>query len=78
MGIIWTILIGFIAGAVAKMLTPGEQGGGLIMTTVLGIAGSFVGNFIVRGIGWGQSVGFIGSVIGAVIILLLARMINKK
>jgi len=77
MGIIWTILIGFIVGAVAKMLTPGRQGGGFIMTTVLGIAGSFVGSFIVRGIGWGQSVGFIGSVIGAVIILLVARMFNK-
>lgn len=77
MGILWTILIGFIAGAIAKMVTPGPQKGGFIRTTVLGIAGSFVGSFIVRGLGWGQSVGFIGSVIGAVIIILVARAVNK-
>jgi uncharacterized membrane protein YeaQ/YmgE (transglycosylase-associated protein family) len=76
--IIWTILIGFVVGAVAKFFMPGKQGGGFIMTTVLGIAGSFVGSFLSGMLGMGRTVGFIGSVIGAIIILMIARMVNKS
>ncbi len=78
MSIIWAILIGFIVGAVAKFIMPGRQGGGFIMTTVLGVAGSFVGSFLARALGLGQTVGFIGSVIGAIIILMIARMMQKS
>lgn len=77
MTILWTILIGFIIGAVAKFIMPGPQGGGFIMTTVLGIAGSFVGSFVFGLLGFGGNVGFIGSVIGAILILWLVRMLNK-
>lgn len=77
MGILWTILIGFIVGAVAKFIMPGPNGGGFIMTTVLGIAGSFVGGFVFGLFGFGSSVGFIGSVIGAILILWIAKMMNK-
>lgn len=76
MGILWTILIGFIVGAVAKFIMPGPNGGGFIMTTVLGIAGSFVGSFVFRLLGFG-GVGFVGSVIGAILILWIAKSLNK-
>lgn len=76
MQILWTILIGFVIGAVAKQLVPGEQGGGFLMTTVLGIAGSFFGGWLFGLLGFG-GVGFIGSVIGAVLLLLLFRAMNK-
>ena len=77
MTILWTILIGFIVGAVAKFIMPGPNGGGFVMTTVLGIAGSFVGSFVFGLLGFGGSVGFIGSVIGAILILWLVRTLNK-
>jgi uncharacterized membrane protein YeaQ/YmgE (transglycosylase-associated protein family) len=56
---------------------PGPSGGGFIMTTVLGIAGAFVGSFLFGLLGFGGGVGFIGSVIGALVILWLARTLNK-
>jgi len=77
MGILWTILIGFIVGAVAKFIMPGPNGGGFVMTTVLGIAGSFVGSFVFSLLGFGGGVGFVGSVIGAVLILWIAKSLNK-
>jgi uncharacterized membrane protein YeaQ/YmgE (transglycosylase-associated protein family) len=77
MGILWTILIGFLVGLVARAIMPGSQAAGFIRTTILGIAGSFVGSFVVRGIGWSQNVGFIGSVIGAIIILAVVGMLSK-
>jgi uncharacterized membrane protein YeaQ/YmgE (transglycosylase-associated protein family) len=76
MSILWTILIGFIVGAVAKFIMPGPNGGGFVMTTVLGIAGSFVGSFVFGLLGF-SGVGFIGSVIGAILILWLVRTLNK-
>jgi uncharacterized membrane protein YeaQ/YmgE (transglycosylase-associated protein family) len=76
MTILWTILIGFIVGAVAKFIMPGPNGGGFLMTTVLGIAGSFVGSFVFGLLGF-NGVGFIGSVIGAILILWLVRTLNK-
>jgi uncharacterized membrane protein YeaQ/YmgE (transglycosylase-associated protein family) len=81
MSIIWTIAIGFVAGVVAKFLTPGKDGGGFILTTVLGIAGAVVANVLGRFVGWygeGEGGGFLASVVGAVIILLVFRLIRER
>lgn len=77
MSIIWTIIIGFVIGIVAKFLMPGKDPGGFIITTLLGIAGSFVGAFLARALNLGTSVGFIGSVIGAMILLAIYRAMNR-
>ena len=74
MGIIWTILIGFVAGVVAKFLHPGKEDLGLIMTALLGIAGSMIATFGGQALGIyraGQGAGFIGAVVGAVVILFI-------
>ncbi|MBA3915200.1 MAG: GlsB/YeaQ/YmgE family stress response membrane protein [Acidobacteriales bacterium] len=77
-GWLWAIIIGLIVGAVAKLLMPGKDPGGFIVTALLGIAGSVIGTWIGRAAGWyqdGQGAGFIMSVIGAVILLFIYRMI---
>lgn len=77
---LYTLLIGFLVGAVAKMLTPGRDPGGWIITILLGIAGSYVGTFLGRMIGHyedGQAAGFIASTIGAVVLLLIYRFFTK-
>jgi len=77
MSIIGAIFIGLIVGALAKLLMPGKDPGGWIITILLGLAGSFVGTFIGRGLGWyqeGEPAGFIASVFGAIILLLLYRV----
>ena len=75
MGFIWTILIGFIAGVIAKFVTPGEnEPSGFILTTVLGVVGAFVATWIGQAVGWynaGDGAGFIGAIVGAVIVLLI-------
>ena len=76
--ILWTIIIGAIIGAVAKLLTPGRDPGGCIITILLGIAGSFVAGFLGRSMGWygeGEPAGFIFSVVGAIILLLIYRLV---
>ncbi|MNK01218.1 hypothetical protein D3C87_190130 [compost metagenome] len=81
MGIIWTIIIGFIVGVVAKFLMPGKDGGGFILTTILGIIGAFVGGFLGQALGFytvGQPAGFIASVIGAMIVLWIFRMVARR
>ena len=81
MGILWTILIGFVVGAVAKFLMPGKDPGGFIITIVLGIAGAFVGSWLGQTIGWyaaGAQAGFIASVIGAMILLGIYRLVSGK
>ncbi|MFV8259275.1 GlsB/YeaQ/YmgE family stress response membrane protein [Bdellovibrio bacteriovorus] len=81
MGIIWTIIIGFIVGLIAKFLMPGKDSGGFIMTTLLGIIGSVVGTYVGSALGWyevGEGAGFIASVLGAMIVLFLARMLTKR
>ena len=78
MGIIWTILIGFVVGTVAKFLVPGREPGGFIVTTILGIAGSWVGGWIFQLLGMSREVGFIGSVIGAIVILLIYNWFNRQ
>ena len=75
MGIIWTIIIGFIAGVIAKLVTPGSnEPSGFILTTVLGIAGAFVASWLGQALGWygpGEGAGLIGAVVGAIIVLLI-------
>ncbi|MEA3207651.1 MAG: hypothetical protein QOE70_708 [Chthoniobacter sp.] len=78
MEFIGAIIIGLIVGAIAKFLTPGRDPGGCIVTILLGLAGSFVGTYLGQALGLyrvGQPAGFIGSVIGAIVLLLLYRMI---
>jgi uncharacterized membrane protein YeaQ/YmgE (transglycosylase-associated protein family) len=75
MGIIWTIIIGFIAGIIAKFITPGKnEPSGFILTTILGIIGAFVATYLGQAMGWyrpGEGAGLIGAVVGAVIVLLI-------
>lgn len=78
---LWMAIVGFVVGLIARALLPGEQKLGLIMTAVLGIAGSFVAGFIGQAIGWyqaGQGAGFIGSVVGAIVVLFVySKLVNK-
>jgi uncharacterized membrane protein YeaQ/YmgE (transglycosylase-associated protein family) len=77
MHLIGTILIGFLAGVVAKLLTPGRDPGGFIVTTLLGIAGAFVATYLGQAIGWyraDEAAGFLGAVAGAIIVLLVYRL----
>jgi uncharacterized membrane protein YeaQ/YmgE (transglycosylase-associated protein family) len=83
MGIIWTIVIGFVAGVVARLLSPGPNNpAGFILTAVLGIAGAFVATFIGQTIGWyraDQGAGFIGATVGAVIVLFVwNRLVDAR
>lgn len=81
--LLWTLFIGLIIGAVAKLLMPGKDPGGWIVTILLGIAGSFVASYLGRMVGWyqeGQSAGFIMSVLGAILLLFVYRLLigNKS
>jgi len=81
MHIIGTIIIGFVAGLVARFLMPGRDPMGFILTTLLGIAGAFVATYLGQAIGWysaGQGAGFIGAVVGAVIVLAVYHMIARR
>jgi uncharacterized membrane protein YeaQ/YmgE (transglycosylase-associated protein family) len=81
MAILWTILIGFLIGLVAKFLMPGKDPGGFIITILLGIAGSLLAGVIGRALGWyheGQPAGFIFSVIGAIVLLIIYRLVFHK
>jgi uncharacterized membrane protein YeaQ/YmgE (transglycosylase-associated protein family) len=80
MSFLWTLFIGLIVGAVAKLLMPGRDPGGIIVTILLGIAGAFVGGFIGRALGvYGPNtpVGFIMSVIGAMVLLFIYRILTR-
>jgi uncharacterized membrane protein YeaQ/YmgE (transglycosylase-associated protein family) len=80
MHILWTILIGLLAGIVAKFLTPGRDPGGFIITTLLGIAGAFVATYLGQMVGWyqaGERAGFIGAVIGAILLLILYHVVRR-
>ena len=79
--LLWIIIIGLVAGAVAKLIMPGKDPGGLLITILLGVAGSLLANFLGRLIGWykpGESGGFIAAILGAVILLLIYRLLKKK
>ena len=81
MSILWTIIIGLIVGALAKFVMPGKDPGGIIVTILLGIVGAFVGTFIGRALGMyqtGQSAGWIMSLLGAIVVLFIYRMVAGR
>jgi uncharacterized membrane protein YeaQ/YmgE (transglycosylase-associated protein family) len=82
MGIIWTIVIGFLAGVVAKLIMPGKsEPSGFILTTVLGVVGAFVATFLGQALGWyraDEGAGLIGAVVGAVIVLAIWGFMSSR
>jgi uncharacterized membrane protein YeaQ/YmgE (transglycosylase-associated protein family) len=82
MGIIWTILIGFVAGLIAKFIHPGShEPQGFILTTILGIVGALVATYLGQAIGWyqaGEGAGLIGAVVGAIIVLVIWGAIARR
>ena len=77
-GFLWAIIIGFVAGALARLIMPGRDPGGFIVTILLGIGGSVVATWLGRTLGWyhdGEGARFIGSIVGAVIILAIYRFV---
>ena len=81
MTILWTLIIGLVVGLVAKLLMPGRDPGGFIITILLGVLGSFVAGFAGRALHWyseGQPAGFIASVIGAIVLLILYRLFQRR
>jgi len=83
MGILWTILIGFIAGVIAKFVVPGDkhEPQGFILTTILGIVGAFVATYLGQALGWyqaGEGAGLLGATVGAILILLVWGYIASR
>jgi uncharacterized membrane protein YeaQ/YmgE (transglycosylase-associated protein family) len=81
LSLLWEAIIGLIVGAVAKLLMPGKDAGGIWITMALGIAGSIIATWLGQAIGWyqaGQSAGFVMSVVGAVLLLFVYRLIRSK
>jgi uncharacterized membrane protein YeaQ/YmgE (transglycosylase-associated protein family) len=82
MGIIWTIIIGFVAGVIAKFVMPGDnEPSGFILTTILGIIGAFVASYLGQSLGWyapGEGAGLIGAAVGAIIVLLVWGMMRRR
>ncbi|HKS60872.1 MAG TPA: GlsB/YeaQ/YmgE family stress response membrane protein [Xanthobacteraceae bacterium] len=82
MGILWTIIIGFIAGVIAKFITPGRnEPSGFILTTILGIVGAFVATWLGQSLGWyrpDEGAGLIGAVVGAIIVLVVWGMVTAR
>ena len=83
MSILWTIIIGFVAGVIAKLLHPGNkyEPSGFIVTTLLGIVGAFVATYLGQAVGWyqaGESAGFIGAIVGAIIVLVVWGIIAPR
>jgi uncharacterized membrane protein YeaQ/YmgE (transglycosylase-associated protein family) len=82
MSILWTIIIGFVAGVIAKFIMPGDnEPSGFILTAVLGIVGAFVATFLGQALGWygpGEGAGLIGAVVGAIIVLVVYGMVAGR
>jgi uncharacterized membrane protein YeaQ/YmgE (transglycosylase-associated protein family) len=82
MGILWTIIIGFVAGIIAKFIMPGDnEPTGFILTTILGIVGAFVATFLGQALGWyrpGEGAGLVGAVVGAIIVLVVYGMVAGR
>lgn len=79
--LIWTIVIGFVVGLVARALKPGNDSLGIVMTSILGIVGAYAASFVGKTLGWyadGEAAGFIAAVVGAVVLLFIVGMIKKK
>ena len=78
---LWVAIIGLVAGAIAKLLVPGKDPGGIFITMILGIAGAFLGTFIGRAVGHygpNEGAGFIMSIIGAVVLLLIYHFFRRR
>ena len=82
MSILWTIIIGFVAGVIAKFIMPGDnEPAGFILTTILGIVGAFVATFLGQALGWyrpGEGAGLIGAVVGAIVVLVVYGLIAGR
>ena len=82
MSILWTIIIGFVAGVIAKFITPGSnEPSGFILTTILGIIGAFVATWLGQAMGWygpNEGAGLIGAVVGAIIVLVVWGMVASR
>ena len=82
MGVIWTIIIGFVAGVIAKLIMPGSnEPSGFILTAILGIVGAFVATYLGQALGWygpDQGAGLIGAVVGAIIVLFIYGAVSKR
>jgi uncharacterized membrane protein YeaQ/YmgE (transglycosylase-associated protein family) len=81
MHVLWTLIIGLVIGAVAKLIMPGKDPGGIIVTMLIGVAGSFIATYAGRALGWyqeGQSAGFIMSVVGAIVLLGVYHLVKPK
>lgn len=82
MSILWTIIIGFIAGVIAKFIMPGDnEPTGFILTAILGIVGAFVATYLGQALGWyrpGEGAGLVGAVVGAIIVLLVYGMVAGR
>jgi uncharacterized membrane protein YeaQ/YmgE (transglycosylase-associated protein family) len=82
MGIIWTIIIGFIAGVIAKFIMPGRnEPSGFVLTTLLGIVGAFVASYLGQALGWygpNEGAGLIGAVVGAIIVLFIWGLFTRQ
>ena len=83
MGIIWTIVIGFVAGVIAKFIMPGSSNepSGFVLTAILGIVGAFVASYLGQALGWyapGEGAGLIGAVVGAIVVLFIWGRIAKR
>ena len=81
MGILGWIIFGLVVGALAKFLMPGRDGGGIIVTMLLGIVGALVGGFLGRALGLygpNEPAGFVGALVGAIVVLLIYRMATGR
>jgi len=81
MHILWVILIGLIAGALARLIVPGTEPGGFIVSIILGIVGALVATYLGKAIGWykpGESAGFIGATLGAIVVLVAYHLIRRR
>jgi uncharacterized membrane protein YeaQ/YmgE (transglycosylase-associated protein family) len=79
--VLWALIIGLIVGALAKLIMPGKDPGGIIVTILIGIAGSLIATFLGRALGWyrpGEGAGFIMSLIGAILLLWIYRVIVTR
>lgn len=81
MHILWALIIGLVIGAVAKLLMPGKDPGGIVITSLIGVAGSLLATFLGQALRWyeqGQAAGFLASVVGAILLLSIYRMFRHR